>query len=277
MIGPNELAIVSAVFLTVFVEFVEAFTIVLAVGVTRSMRSAVIGAISAVATLVVLLFALQEALGAILEYPIVHVLIGVLLLLFGLRWLRKATLRYMGVVSMHDEADIYQRELAEAARRGEVAHAGVDWPSFSSSYVGVFLEGMEAIVVVISALTLQYTITSPYMAPLVIGTAAFALILVVVIGLILRKPLTKVPENLLKFWVGLVLVGLGTIWLGEGLGVEFPFGKWVLLYVPALYTLLALIVSPIARRVLGEKSELVKDRDRQKPSPATALVPGAEK
>ncbi len=207
--------LVLATFLASGVEGVEALTIVLAVGVTRGWRSTLIG----VGTAVVCLAAISAILGpALTLIPIdsLRLVVGALLLVFGLQWLRKAILRASGYKSLHDEAEIYQRELAAARGEAAVVRAGLDWYAFTLSFKGVLLEGLEVIFIVVT-----FGATANQVGLAALGAGA-AVVLVVVAGIAVHQPLTRVPENTLKFAVGLLLSSFGTFWAAEGAGVTWP-------------------------------------------------------
>lgn len=200
---------VTAAFLASLVEFVEALTIVLAVGTVRGWRSSLIGTASGVLflTLLVLLFgpALQ-----LIPLATLQLVIGNLLLLFGMRWLRKAILRAAGVIGLHDEVAIYAKETAILSAAGEVPRAALDWVAVAASFKAVSLEGLEVIFIVIATGVGGMLLFSS------LGAAA-AGVLVVIVGLVVRHPLARVPENTLKFAVGLLLSAFGVFWIGEGL------------------------------------------------------------
>ena len=211
----SAIFLVLAAFLASAVEMVEALTIVLAVGVTRGWRSALIGVATATAALAVVVAALGPALTLI---PInwLRLVVGALLLIFGLQWLRKAIMRASGYKALHDE-DATFREEAEAAREaGTVVRAGMDWYSFTLSFKGVFLEGLEVAFIVLTFGSTQGSI------PLAALGAAAAIIIVGVVGVAVHAPLSRVPENTLKFAVGVMLTTFGVFWGAEGAGVEWP-------------------------------------------------------
>ncbi|HUS14803.1 MAG TPA: hypothetical protein VM536_07260 [Chloroflexia bacterium] len=211
-------------FLASAVEVVEAVTLVLAAGVTRGWRSTWIGVLAAAATLALLVVIFGPALQTLIPLDALRVVIGTLLLIFGLQWLRKAIMRYTGLKELHDEARIYQREVAElAAAPG--ATAGMDWTAFTVAFKGVLLEGLEVVFIVIT-----FGITAGDMTPALLGAIAAAVV-VVVIALIVHEPLSRVPENTLKFVVGIMLTAFGTFWAGEGIGLEWPGADWA---IPAL-------------------------------------------
>ena len=206
-----------ASFLASAVEFVEATTIVLAVGVTRSWRSSLTGVGAATVALAVVVAALGPALTHI---PIggLRLVVGTLLLIFGLQWLRKAILRSSGYKSLHDEDAIFQREMAEAREAGTIMRAGMDWYAFTLSFKGVFLEGLEVAFIV---LTFGSTAGQGGIPLAALGAAA-ALVLVASVGAIVHAPLSRVPENTMKFAVGAMLTTFGTFWGAEGAGVHWP-------------------------------------------------------
>ena len=203
-------------FLASGVEFVEATTIVLAVGVTRGWRAPLIGAIGAVATLAAIIAAVGVALVTILPEHLLQAVVGSLLLLFGVRWLRKAVLRFAGIVALHDEELAYQRELAALREQG--GHkAEFDWTGAVIAYKAVLLEGVEVAFIVVtlgSASALAMTNAA-------VGAAA-AGVLVVGAAALARRPLTAVPENWLKFFVGAMLSSFGVFWFAEGVGAHWP-------------------------------------------------------
>jgi uncharacterized membrane protein len=207
--------LVISTFLASAVEGVEALTIVLAVGVTRGWRSALIG----VGVALVVLAAVSAILGpALTLIPIdaLRLVVGFLLLVFGLQWLRKAILRASGYKALHDEAEIYEREVAAARTQGRDVRAGLDWYAFTLSFKGVLLEGLEVIFIVVT-----FGATTNQVGLAAIGAAA-AVLLVTVTGIVVHRPLTRVPENTLKFGVGLLLTTFGTFWATEGAGVSWP-------------------------------------------------------
>lgn len=201
-----------AAFLASVVEFVEAFTIVLAVGTTRGWRSALIGTGAGVALLALLVIAFGPALQRI-PLTTLQLVVGILLLLFGMRWLRKAILRSAGVVALHDETAIYERERA-TLEHDAAARSRIDLVAFVASFKAVTLEGLEVVFIVIA------TGVGGMLLPAAFG-AMVAAALVVVAAVALRAPLARVPENTLKFAVGVLLSAFGVFWIGEGL--RFPW------------------------------------------------------
>jgi uncharacterized membrane protein len=209
--GPSILA----AFLAALVEFVEALTIVLAVGTVRGWRPALIGAAAGAGCLTVLVLAFGPALEHV-PLTTLQLAIGVLLLLFGMRWLRKAALRSAGVIHLHDEAAIFARQ-QNALRADETsAPSRLDAVAVITTLKAVLLEGLEVVFIVIAVGAVGHTLI-----PASIGAAA-AGVLVISLGLVLHKPLARVPENALKFVVGVLLSAFGTFWIGEGLRFQWP-------------------------------------------------------
>lgn len=222
--------VVLAVFLAASVEFVEAFTIVLAVGTVQGWRAAIYGTLAALAALLVLVLVFGYAIVQLFPIGLFRTAIGLILLLFGLKWLRKAVLRASGRKALHDESAIYQRELAElrsASGRGDAL-------AFATAFNGVLLEGIEVIFIV---LTLGGNAGA--MPSAVFGGAA-ALVVVLLAGLLLRAPLSRVPENTLKWIVGIMLTSFGTFWAGEGIGVHWWAQDISIILLVVLYALLSL-------------------------------------
>ena len=203
-------------FLASAVEFVEATTIVLAVGVTRGWRAPLAGTLGAVLTLVVIIAAVGVALVTIVPEHLLQAIVGSLLLLFGVRWLRKAILRFAGIVALHDEELAYQRELAALRAEGR-RKTEWDWTGTVVAYKAVLLEGIEVAFIVI---TLGST-SALAMAHATVGAIA-AGVLVVGAAVLVRHPLTTVPENWLKFFVGAMLSSFGVFWFAEGVGAHWP-------------------------------------------------------
>jgi uncharacterized membrane protein len=218
-----DLGLAISVFLACAVEAVEALTIVLAVGVTRSWRSALYGVGAAIVVLAVLVAALGPALNA-LPINVLRVVVGGLLLIFGLQWLRKAILRAAGLKAMHDETSEFASETA-AARAAGSAHAGFDGYSFTIAFKGVLLEGLEVAFIVLTFGASQHNVG------LAAAAAGIAVLAVVATGMAARAPLARVPENTLKFVVGVMLTSFGTFWGAEGAGATWPGGDAALLAI----------------------------------------------
>src|SRR6266852_3993978 len=203
-------------FIASAVEFVEATTIVLAVGITRGWRAPLAGTALAVLTLAVIVGALGVALVTIVPEHLLLGIVGTLLLLFGLRWLRKAVLRFAGIVAIHDEELIYLREVAELRAQG-LQRRKFDWIGFLVAYKAVLLEGTEVAFIVIAFGAAGGTA----LTAATVGAIAAGLF-VVALGIALKQPLTMVPENWLKFGVGAMLCSFGVFWFAEALGMEWP-------------------------------------------------------
>ncbi len=215
---------IGASFFGTGVEFIEALTIILAVGAVRGWKSALWGAVSAIAVLGVLVAVIGAPLTMVIQIFWVQTLIGLMMLLFGIRWLRKAILRYAGLKALHDEAEVYKEEMERQRRAGAVA-SGLDRFAFSTTFSGTFLEGLEAIFIVIT-----FGLSAHNMNSSILG-AVMATIVVTLAGMILRSPLAKVPENTLKFIVGVMLTSFGSFWIGEGFGVTWPQNDVSILYI----------------------------------------------
>jgi uncharacterized membrane protein len=236
----TELGLAISVFLACAVEAVEALTIVLAVGFTRSWRSAFTGVGAAVVVLAVLTAALGPALTA-LPINALRVAVGGLLLIFGLQWLRKAILRGAGLKALHDERVAYERELAAAEGAGQL-DAGLDAYSFTIAFKGVLLEGLEVVFIVLTFGANQHRVALAAVA------AAIAVLLVILAGIAAHAPLARVPENTMKFGVGVMLTSFGTFWGAEGAGAHWPGGDGALLgLIPATLALALAIVFVLRR------------------------------
>ena len=233
-----------AAFLASLVEFVEALTIVLAVGTTRGWRSALLGAAAGAGLLAVLTLAFGPALQRV-PLTSLQLVVGVLLLLFGMRWLRKAMLRSAGVIGLHDEAAIYARETAElSAGRAIVASGPVplDRVAFAASFKAVVLEGLEVIFIVIA------TGAGGQLVPATAGAVGAGL-LVIGAGAALQRPLSRVPENTLKYAVGILLSAFGVFWIGEGLGYLWPGADLALVGLVGAFLLVSLLGVALARGI----------------------------
>jgi len=203
-------------FIASAVEFVEATTIVLAVGLTRGWRAPLVGTVLAALTLAVIIATLGVALVTVIPEKFLLGLVGTLLLLFGLRWLRKAVLRFAGIVALHNEEEIYKREVAELRAQG-LKRTQWDWVGTVVAYKAVLLEGIEVAFIVISFGAKGMTALNA-----AIWGAVAAGVIVIALAAVLRQPLTAVPENLLKFVVGAMLTTFGVFWFGEGIGAQWP-------------------------------------------------------
>ncbi|HWY17546.1 MAG TPA: hypothetical protein VNY27_02415 [Solirubrobacteraceae bacterium] len=218
-----DIGLALSVFLACTVEAVEALTIVLAVGATRSWSSALSGVGAATLALAAIVAALGPALTS-LPIDVLRVLIGGMLLIFGLKWLRKAILRAAGLKALHDELETFRTE-SEAARAAGARHPGFDGYAFTISFKGVLLEGLEVVFIVLTFGANQHRV------PLAAATAGLAVLLVVAAGVAARAPLARVPENTMKFAVGVMLSSFGMFWAAEGAGVSWPGGDAALLAI----------------------------------------------
>jgi uncharacterized membrane protein len=237
----TEFGLALSVFLACAVEAVEALTIVLAVGFTRSWRSAFTGVGAAVALLAVVTGALGPALTS-LPINVLRVVVGGLLLVFGLQWLRKAILRASGLKARHDEAETFAEERAAASGAGSVA-GGFDGYSFTVAFKGVFLEGLEVIFIVLTFGANQHRVGLAAIA------AAVAVAVVVATGLIVHAPLSRVPENTMKFGVGVMLTSFGMFWGAEGAGAHWPGSDAALLaLIPGTLIVAVAMVGVMRRR-----------------------------
>ncbi|MDQ2840043.1 MAG: hypothetical protein M3Y72_03195 [Acidobacteriota bacterium] len=233
---------IVASFTASFVECVEALTVVLAVGSVRGWRSAVSGSVSAIAALSIIVLVAGRAL---VRAPLhlVQMIVGILLVMFGLRWLRKAILRSAGLLPLHDEAAAFSKSVA-ALRPASDHRRGWDKVAFVTSFNITMLEGTEVVFIVVAIGAGGTDI----LLPAALGAVA-ALLVVICLGLALHRPLAKVPENTLKFLVGVLLSAFGTFWVGEGMHLAWPGADWSIPVLIAGYLALGLVTIPICRRL----------------------------
>lgn len=254
----STLVLVLAVFGASLVEMVEALTLVVAAGVSRGWRSALEGAAAAVLVLGVLVVAVGVPLVRYMPIDALRVVVGALLLVLGLNWLRKAVLRSSGHKALHDEDAIYAETVAElsedTSRSARPAH-GRDPVGFAVAFKGVFLEGTEVVLIVISLGAAQHKLALAAVA------AAVAIVLVAIVGAIVSRQLSEVPENTIKTAVGVMLSSFGVFWVGEGAGVHWPgsdlaipvlVGFWVVVYFG--YTALLRTQLPEPTRGVNEEA-----------------------
>jgi uncharacterized membrane protein len=237
-----EIGLLLSVFLACSVEAVEALTIVLAVGTTRSWSSSLAGVAAAALALAAIVAVLGSAVTA-LPIGALRVVVGGLLLTFGLQWLRKAILRAAGAKALHDELGIYAAE-ADAARAAGRSGEGLDRYAFAVAFKGVLLEGLEVVFIV-----LTFGANQHHVGPAA-AAAGVAVALVVLAGVAARAPLARVPENTMKFAVGVMLSSFGMFWGAEGAGASWPGGDGALLAIVPCTLLLALLLTETARRTL---------------------------
>jgi uncharacterized membrane protein len=250
----TTVALFAAVFLACLVEAVEATTIVVAAGATRSWRSALTGSVVALVVLAAGVAALGPAIMA-LPIAVLRIVVGGLLLVFGLQWLRKAILRASGIKALHDEDLIYQRQVAAAQAAESRSRFGVDdWYAFTLSFKGVLLEGLEVVFIVLTFATNEGNL------PVAVLAALAAIVVVVALGAAVRGPLSRVPENTLKLVVGVMLTSFGAFWGAEGVGVEWPGSDAALLVIAPAVAVYCLVLIGVFRR------------RRPAPEPVTVLV-----
>jgi uncharacterized membrane protein len=229
----NALPLILTVFVACAVEAVEALTIVLAAGLTREWKSTFQGMGAALVVLAVVTAAIGPAI-SFLPLTALRLVVGALLAIFGLQWLRKAVLRATGFKALHDEASAYLKEVAAAKAAPSQSKRGVnDWYSFTLAFKGVLLEGLEVVFIVIT-----FGDNQKNLGAAVIGAAA-AIIVITITGIAVRAPLAKVPENWMKFAVGVMLTSFGTFWGAEGAGVAWPGNDAALLVLVPVIALVA--------------------------------------
>ena len=235
----------AAAFLGSLVEFIEALTIVLAVGTVRGWRSAMLGMSLGVLLLAALVVLLGPALGLI-PITLLQLVVGVLLLLFGMRWLRKATLRAAGTIPLHDETEAFAKETD--ALRGKRFASAIGWDAIAvaTAFKAVVLEGLEVAFIVIAVGSVGHMLI-----PASAGAVA-AGVLVLSLGLVLHRPLARVPENTLKFAVGILISAFGVFWIGEGLGFHWPGNDLSILGLTVGFLIVSLIMVPAAQRSAPE-------------------------
>jgi uncharacterized membrane protein len=230
----TALPLILTVFVACAVEAIEALTIVLAAGLTREWRSTFQGMAAALLVLAAIVAALGPTI-TLLPLTALRLVVGALLAIFGLQWLRKAILRATGYKSLHDEASAYLREVAAAKAAATSSRGRVrDWYAFTLSFKGVLLEGLEVIFIVITFGANQRNVGAA-----VIGAAA-AVLVITVTGIVVRAPLAKVPENAMKFAVGIMLTSFGIFWGAEGAGVDWPGHDGALLVLVPVVALVSL-------------------------------------
>jgi Ca2+/H+ antiporter, TMEM165/GDT1 family len=233
---------VTAAFLASLVEVVEAFTIVLAVAMLRGWRPAALGTIAGLAMLAGIVLLLGPLLDRV-PVASLQLAVGVLLLLFGMGWLRKASLRAAGVIPLHDEDAIFAAETAELTHQAHHRRRNQDWVAGVTALKAVLLEGFEVVFIVIAV-----GAGRGLLVPASLGALA-ACMLVLAIGAAVHRPLSRVPENLLKFGVGVMLSSFGVFWTGEGLGIDWPGQDLALLLFAGLFVGAGLVGWTFARKL----------------------------
>jgi len=243
MTWTSDASAISAAFLASLVEAVEALTIVLAVATVRSWRPAGLGALAGLALLALIVLVLGPLIGRA-PLQALQLVIGILLLLFGMRWLRKAILRAAGLIPLHDETTTFAAETSELREQARRNEAKLDWLAGLASFKAVVLEGLEVVFIVIAVGSGR-----ELLLPASAGALA-ACGLIAIAGLVLRRPLARVPENTLKFAVGVMLSAFGVFWTGEGLGVAWPGADLAIIGFAALFLLVAALAAVAVRRPL---------------------------
>jgi uncharacterized membrane protein len=245
----TQIGLAVSVFVACTVEAVEALTIVLAVGVTRSWRSTFTGVGAAMVLLAAVTAALGPALTA-LPINVLRLIVGALLLIFGLQWLRKAILRAAGLKAVHDEREAYIQE-QEAARAAGGQPASFDAYSFTIAFKGVFLEGLEVVFIVLTFGANQHDVGLAAIA------AGIAVAVVALTGVAVHRPLARVPENAMKFAVGVMLTSFGTFWGAEGAGAHWPGGDGALLVIVPATALMSGLILALVRRPRARDAAVV--------------------
>jgi uncharacterized membrane protein len=240
--GPSILA----AFLASTVEFIEALTIVLAVGAVRGWRGAIAGSVLALLVLLAVIALLGPALTRI-PLGTVQLAVGTLLLLFGLRWLRKAILRAAGMIALHDENAAYAKQSDSLRGLGNTG-GGWDWVGMAATFKITMLEGIEVVFIVVAV----GAAGNDLLLPASLGALA-ALVLVIALGLVLHRPVSMIPENTLKFAVGVLLSAFGTFWVGEGLGLAWPGTDRSVPVLIGAFLVAALGAVPFCRRLGGRR------------------------
>jgi len=240
-----SLVLAGGAFLASAVEMVEVLTIVLALGVTRGYRSTLIGAFSALAVLIVAVIAVRPLLD---DIPIdtLRIVVGGLLLVFGLQWLRKAILRAGGYKALNDEELAFKQEVTASERAGHVRKIGLDWYAFTVAFKGVLLEGLEVVFIVLTFGTSHGNV------PLAATGAIVGAVVVAIAGFFVHAPLSRVPENTMKFCVGIALTTFGIYWAGEGVQVHWPAGTGALVWILALCAAGSLLLVRVLKARKGD-------------------------
>ncbi|HEY2916260.1 MAG TPA: hypothetical protein VGI98_03495 [Candidatus Limnocylindrales bacterium] len=234
-------------FLASVVEAVEALTIVLAVGVTRQWRSALYGVGAGLAVLAVIVGIFGTAIVLFVPLGPLRVFIGALLLIYGLQWTCKAILRASGAKALHDEALIYAKQVNRLREEAPVPATGLDGVSFAVSFKGVFLEGLEVAFIVIT-----FGSSAGHLEASAVG-ALVACVGVTLVGVFVHRPLSRVPENGLKYAVGIMLITFGTFWAGEGIGIEWFASDLTIVVLLVAYAVIGLAAIWFARRILDAR------------------------
>ena len=254
MSSSTNFALFVSVFLACAVEAVEAVTIVLAAGTARDWKSAFRGVAAGLLTLALIIGIAGPAISR-LPISSLRILVGGLLLVFGLQWLRKGILRSSGYKALHDEDQIFRDEVAAARAAGKVSRIGIDdWYAFTLSYKGVLLEGLEVAFIVLTFGTIQHQVGLASIA------AISAVVIATIAGFVLAKPLSRVPENAMKFSVGILLTSFGIFWGAEGSGAKWPGDNWAVLGLIGFVSALSFaLVIFLKRRYSRERIEVLEE------------------
>jgi uncharacterized membrane protein len=254
MSSSTNFALFLSVFLACAVEAVEAVTIVLAAGTARDWKSAFRGVAAGLLTLALIIGIAGPAISR-LPISSLRILVGGLLLVFGLQWLRKAILRSSGHKALHDEDQIFRDEVAAARAAGKVSRIGIDdWYAFTLSYKGVLLEGLEVAFIVLTFGTIQHQVGLACIA------AISAVVIATIAGFVLAKPLSRVPENAMKFSVGILLTSFGIFWGAEGSGAKWPGDNWAVLGLIGFVSALSFaLVNFLKRKYSRQQVEVLED------------------
>jgi uncharacterized membrane protein len=254
MSSSTNFALFLSVFLACAVEAVEAVTIVLAAGTARDWKSAFRGVAAGLLTLALIIGIAGPAISR-LPMSSLRILVGGLLLVFGLQWLRKAILRSSGYKALHDEDQIFREEVAAARAAGKESRIGIDdWYAFTLSYKGVLLEGLEVAFIVLTFGTIQHQVGLASIA------AISAVVIATITGLVLAKPLSRVPENSMKFSVGILLTSFGIFWGAEGSGAKWPGDNWAVLGIIGFVSAISFaLVIFLKRKYLQQQVEVLEE------------------
>jgi len=246
--GPS----VAAAFIGSSVEAVEALTIVLAVGTVRGWRSALMGTAVGLALLAAIVLTFGPAIAHV-PIDVLRIVVGTLLLLFGFRWLRNAILRSAGVIALHDENAAFTKE-TQVLHLETSSRQRWDLVAIITAFKAVVLEGIEVVVIVIGVGAVGNTLI-----PASLG-ALMACLLVIAIGALLHRPLSRIPENSLKFTVGILISAFGLFWFGEGIGVAWPYRDAAILGIAAILLLVSRLAVGLARRAGNSNRALISGR-----------------
>ena len=246
----SAVLLITGSFLASAVEMVETVTIILAVGITRGWRSAFVGAAVALVVLTIIVAALGPSLVQYVPLDVLRVVVGVLLLIFGLQWLRKAVMRASGLKELHDEERLFGEHVSELRAEAAVdTRAAIDWTGFVVAFKGVLLEGLE-----VAFIVLTFGANSGRFDLSIAGALAAA-VLITMVAVIVHQPLSRVPENAIKFGVGTMLMAFGTFWGGEGVGVDWELHDLTIVLLMVLYGAVAAVLVAVLRSRFATQPE----------------------